>query len=103
MKTTPKPSATKNNNGELVGPPPPLEESWLLPVLVWVGLGDAVVVVLDMVAASNCADMGQPDIQCRKVGFTCDYQTVYGSDMLEGPAYSATGSACSVDVNENEW
>lgn len=44
VKTTPKPRATKNNNGELVGPPPLLP---LLPELVALGIAD--VVVEDMV------------------------------------------------------
>jgi hypothetical protein len=37
VKTTPKPSATKNSSGELVGPPPP-------PPPVLVGTGGAVAV-----------------------------------------------------------
>lgn len=50
VKTTPKPSATKNSKGELVGPPPPpLPE----PVPVVVGLGRANVVVDAIVAQTN--------------------------------------------------
>ena len=48
VKTTPKPSATKNSKGELVGPPPPLP----LPVVAVgsgeVATGEDEVVVADM-------------------------------------------------------
>jgi len=58
VKTTPKPRATKNSKGELVGP--------LLLFLVSssVGVGDGadgVVVVSDMLAEVRCR-------QCRRVG-----------------------------------
>lgn len=38
VKTTPKPRATKNKRGELVGPPPPPLPSPLFPVLVGTAL-----------------------------------------------------------------
>jgi hypothetical protein len=46
VKTTPKPRATKNRRGELVGPLPPLEE----PVLVAAGREAAALGAVDVVA-----------------------------------------------------
>lgn len=45
VKTTPKPRATKNSRGELVGPPPPLE----LEAALVVATGELEVVVADIV------------------------------------------------------
>lgn len=47
VKTTPKPSATKNNNGELELPPPPP------PLPVGVGDGDEVAVVAVMMSTTR--------------------------------------------------
>jgi hypothetical protein len=50
VKTTPKPSATKNSKGELVGPPELLEDEW---VEVAVG-AELAVVAEDMFAPLVC-------------------------------------------------
>lgn len=49
MKTTPNPKATKNSNGELVGPPPPPPPPLLLPPLVDAA-ADGVLEVVDGVS-----------------------------------------------------
>lgn len=53
VKTTPNPKATKNSNGELVGPPPPPPPPLLLPPLLDVVAGGTPIVSVDEGSATN--------------------------------------------------